>query len=92
MFDQQTSDDLRRDFVAQNSAAVQSNNPDAERSRLQKIHGADNVWDTDTLQATFSVQSFMAPFCIVKRKSDGAKGCVEFQHSPRFYFNFILDN
>jgi hypothetical protein len=33
----------------------------------------------------------MAPFVIVTRKSDGAKGSLEFTHNPRFYFNFAVD-
>ena len=33
----------------------------------------------------------MAPFVAVRRKSDGAKGSMEFTHSPRFYFNFVAD-
>ena len=32
-----------------------------------------------------------APFVIVQRKSDREKGSLEFQHCPRFYFNFVLD-
>jgi hypothetical protein len=30
----------------------------------------------------------MAPFVVVRRLSDGQKGSLEFQHHPRFYFNF----
>jgi hypothetical protein len=30
----------------------------------------------------------MAPLVVVKRKADGKKGSLEFQGSPRFYFNF----
>jgi len=33
----------------------------------------------------------MAPFIAVQRKSDGVKGSLEFQHQPRFYFNFQAD-
>jgi hypothetical protein len=28
---------------------------------------------------------------IVTRKSDGAKGSLEFTHNPRWYFNFVPD-
>ena len=31
------------------------------------------------------------PYVVVKRKSDGKKGSLEFQHYPRFYFNFKED-
>jgi hypothetical protein len=36
----------------------------------------------------FDVQGFMAPFVVVRRKSDNKKGTLTFQHSPRFYFDF----
>ena len=87
----ETFDDVRRDFVAQNTAAVESNNPLLEAVRLEKIHGVGNVWDPVGLQDNFEVRGFMAPFCTVTRKSDGAKGCVEFQDYPRFYFGFVAN-
>ena len=46
----ETFDNVRRDFVAQNTAAVESNNPLLEAVRLEKIHGVDNVWNTIGLQ------------------------------------------
>ena len=59
------------------------------RSALEAKHG--KVWDTDELAADFEVIGFMAPFVVVRCKSDGAKGSLEFQHDPRFYFNFRKD-
>ena len=52
---------------------------------------ADRRWDTAQLQADFEVLGFMAPFVVVRRRSDGKKGSMEFTHSPRFYFNFMPD-
>jgi hypothetical protein len=52
---------------------------------------AKQRWDTDQLRAEFEVIGFMAPFVVVKRKSDGVKGSMEFVHSPRVYFNFVPD-
>ena len=51
---------------------------------------ASKVWTTDQLRAEFEVIGFAAPFVVVKRKSDGKKGSMEFTHSPRFYFNFVV--
>jgi hypothetical protein len=34
------------------------------------------------------VIGFLAPFVVVRRKIDGVKGSLEFQHHPRFYFGF----
>jgi len=46
------------------------------------------TWTTDELLKDFTVHSFLAPFVIVTRKSDGKKGTLEFTHSPRVYSNF----
>jgi hypothetical protein len=47
-------------------------------------------WDTDSLQRDFTVEGFCAPFVVVRRKSDGARGCLEFVQtdSGRWYFGF----
>jgi hypothetical protein len=60
-----------------------------ERKRLEAQYG--RVWDTDQLSQEFEVLGFMAPYVVVRRKSDGRKGSLAFQHLPRFYFNFVLD-
>ena len=48
-------------------------------------------WNTVELQQEFEVQSFMAPFVVVTRKSDGVKGTLQFNHSPRIYYGFVED-
>lgn len=55
---------------------------------LEKV---EQRWDTQELQRDFEVLGFQTPFVAVRRKSDGAKGSLEFTHHPRFYFNFVLD-
>jgi hypothetical protein len=62
-------------------------NGQPQRDLVQATHG----WTTDQLREEFEVIGFMAPFCIVRRKSDGVKGSMEFTHDPRFYFNFVAD-
>jgi hypothetical protein len=52
---------------------------------------AKERWNTDDLARDFEVIGFAAPFVVVKRKSDGVKGSLEFTHSPRVYFNFVAD-
>lgn len=49
------------------------------------------TWSTDDLRRDFEVLGFLAPFVIVRRKVDGVKGCLEFNHSPRVYFNWVED-
>ena len=69
------------------------------RARLVEINVAPNpraalearygqVWDTSELSEDFEAIGFMAPLVVVRRRSDGKKGSLEFQHQPRFYFNF----
>ena len=60
-----------------------------EREALEAAHG--QIWDTGQMRADFDAIGFMAPFIVVKRKSDGAKGSLTFQHSPRYYFDFVVD-
>ena len=64
----------------------------AELSRKELTYVLGDTWSTDELQAEFKVLGFGAPFVSVERKSDGVKGSLEFQHMPRFYFNFEVTN
>ncbi len=73
----------RRQLMAEINA-----NP-GSRESLEAKHG--EVWDTKGLQQYFNVLAFMAPLVIVERKSDGAKGSLEFQSDPRLYFNWVAD-
>ena len=59
---------------------------DAERAKLAEDY--EEVWNTDEVTAEFDVQSFLAPFCFVVRRSTGEEGSLMFQASPRFYFDF----
>ena len=56
------------------------------REALEAEHG--QVWNTEELSRDFEAIGFMAPYIVVRRKSDGKKGSLEFQHQPRFYFSF----
>jgi len=56
------------------------------REALETQYG--QVWDTGELARDFIITGFMAPFVVVRRKSDEVQGSLEFQHQPRFYFNF----
>lgn len=76
------TEDIRRQLVKE----INSNPIPRE---LRETVG--QVWNTKELSRDFIVLGFMAPFVVVKRKSDGVKGSLEFQHSPRLYFNFKKD-
>jgi len=77
------TEDLRRLRLAE------INTRPAGRHELEALHG--QVWDTEELGRDFEVVGFLAPFVVVKRRSDGATGSLEFQHQPRWFFNFQLD-
>lgn len=56
------------------------------REALEAQYG--QVWDTDQLREQFEVIGFGAPLVVVRRKADGQKGSMMFQHQPRLYFSF----
>ena len=68
---------------------VEINAEPGSRAALEAQYG--QVWDTQQLAEDFEVIGFMAPLVVVRRKADGVKGSLEFQHQPRFYFNFQPD-
>lgn len=71
---------LRRERVAEINAEPGS------RAALEARYG--KVWSTDEMQAEFEAIGFLAPLIVVRRRSDGRKGSLEFQNHPRFYFSF----
>jgi hypothetical protein len=71
---------IRRQEVAEINAVPGS------REALTAEHG--QVWTTAELQQEFEVLGFMAPYIVVRRKSDGVRGSLKFQHNPRLYFGF----
>ena len=70
----------RRQRLAEINAAA------AGREALEARHG--RVWDTQELTRDYEVLGFAAPYVVVRRRADGLRGSLEFQHAPRFYFNF----
>lgn len=74
---------VRREMMAELNAAPPG------REELQRRRG--QVWDTAELGRDFEVMGFMAPLVVVRRKADGVRGSLTFQHHPRFYFDFQED-
>lgn len=74
------TEQIRRDRL------VEINAMPGAREALEAEHG--QVWDTDELRRDFEVVGFAAPLIVVRRKADGVKGSLEFQHQPRFYFGW----
>lgn len=71
---------IRRQRVAEINAEPGS------REALEAQYG--EVWDTNDLRRDFDVLGFAAPLVVVRRKTDGVRGSLEFQHSPRLYFHW----
>ena len=57
-----------------------------EKQLLEKY---GKIWDTKKLREDFRVMGFLAPHIACIRKFDNLKGSMEFQHHPRFYFDFV---
>lgn len=74
------TESIRREMLAEINAAPGS------REALEAEHG--QVWDTDQMCNDFEAIGFMAPLVVVRRRVDGVKGSLMFQHNPRFYFGF----
>jgi hypothetical protein len=74
------TESIRRQRIAEINVLPES------REDLQSKYG--QVWDTNQLTEEFEAIGFMAPIVVVRRRSDGVKGSLEFQHSPRLYFNW----
>jgi hypothetical protein len=71
---------IRRQRLTEINAAPGS------REALEAAYG--QVWDTQELSQDFEVIGFAAPLVVARRRSDGMKGSLEFQHHPRLYFNW----
>lgn len=66
------------------------NNEAGARAQLEAQYG--QVWTSQELRASkYEVVAFLAPYVMVRDRETGKKGSMEFQHSPRFYFNFRAD-
>ena len=86
---QDDTEDLRRRRLMEINSGVDSDDESAERQRLEARYG--HIWDAAQFAKDFDVLGFLAPYVVVGRRSDERKGSLEFQHLPRFYFNFVLD-
>ncbi len=65
---------------------VEINAQPGSRAALEAKYGT--VWSTEELARDFEVVGFLAPLVVVRRKADGVRGSLEFQHAPRYYFSF----
>jgi hypothetical protein len=78
---QDQTEDFRRECIAELNAQS------GQREALEARYG--QIWDTLELRRDFVVLAFLAPFVEVRERATGRRGSLEFQHNPRFYFNFV---
>jgi hypothetical protein len=43
---------------------------------------------TEEMLRDYEVRGFALGICVVKRREDGVLGTLDFDHYPRFYYNF----
>ena len=60
-----------------------------DRTILEQRHG--QVWNPGELALDYIVLGYLAPLVVVRRKTDNLIGSLEFQHNPRYYFNWKVD-
>lgn len=72
--------------TARRERLAEINAEPGSREALEAQYG--QVWSTQELGEDFQVLGFMAPYVVVRRKSDGVRGSLEFQHDPRLYFRW----
>lgn len=75
--------------VLRRELQVEINAQPGSREALEAEHG--QVWNTQELGEEFEVLGFAAPLVVVRRRADGVRGSLFFQHTPRFYFDFQAD-
>jgi len=68
---------------------VQEVNQDTERAKLEEKYG--DIMTTSEMQERYTVEGFLAPFIVCRRKTDGKRGTLMFSHSPRYYFSWQED-
>jgi hypothetical protein len=59
------------------------------KETLEAFYG--KVWTTEELKAEWIIVAFVAPLVLVKSRADESLGSFEFQHEPRYYFNYQKD-
>jgi len=62
--------------------------PEMPGHLVEAVLRGEQVWDTNTFIQEFAMGGFMAPFVVVRRKSDGVRGTLQFTHNPRYYFGW----
>jgi hypothetical protein len=68
---------------------LETGRPHADLAEAQEAK--EQTWTTEQMTEDFEVLGFAAPFVVVRRRSDGALGSLEFTHHPRVYFGWQPD-
>lgn len=72
---------IRRQMVGQMDVALEA-----------AIDRGETPMTTEAMRRAYEVVGFLAPFVMVNRKSDGARGTLMFTHNPRWYFGWEAED
>ena len=78
--DDEYVDHRRRELIHEVNASPKS------RREMEDL--GQEVWGQSELSEDFEILGFRAPFVVVERRFDGARGSLMFQDAPRLYFQF----
>ena len=56
------------------------------REVLEAQHG--QIWDESEFDAEFVATAYISTTVVARRKADNQVGLLDYQNSPRFYFNW----
>lgn len=70
-------------------ALVQEVNQDTERAKLEAKYG--EVMTTSEMLEFYTVEGFLSPYVVCRRKANGKRGTLMFSHAPRYYFSWQED-
>lgn len=79
-----TKDELKK----KNDNDLKQYRKEVEDARNEMLKVYPDACTTDELQERYEVLSFLAPFVVVRRKSDNKLGTMQFNGRPRVYYAF----
>ena len=78
--------------AADSTAGIRRQMIETGQPQADLAAGQGQAWTTEELTREFEVLGFAAPFVVVRRRSDGVTGSLEFTHHSRVYFGWRQDD
>ncbi len=77
--------------ISQLTTGIKKMVSDKEKTAAIEEVEVETIMTTEEMKEQYTVEGFGAPFVFVFRNSDGARGTLKFQHSPRLYWSFAKE-